>query len=190
MELVPTGRVLLFTLVLLSCATAPCSGTLRPLLRHVESSPPRSWKIENSLGLKGSKQLENILQVVPGWDLAALLRDWSTEMMPLFPVLKGLPAKDSRFPSLGRRAWVGKFPVQARNRGSRIHRILGDYADLTRVTLGKSWSSDWLEPTTNEEVKRSIVVADDVAFREKSKFLTALERQKWLNSVLRKLVTN
>ncbi|ETE67097.1 Tuberoinfundibular peptide, partial [Ophiophagus hannah] len=39
--------------------------------------------------------------------------------------------------------------------------------------------------------KRSIVVADDAAFREKSKMLTAMERQKWLNSYMQKfLVVN
>ncbi|CAM2110117.1 unnamed protein product [Caretta caretta] len=36
--------------------------------------------------------------------------------------------------------------------------------------------------------KRSIVVADDAAFREQSKMLTALERQKWLNSYMQKLL--
>ncbi|XP_066486438.1 tuberoinfundibular peptide of 39 residues [Tiliqua scincoides] len=36
--------------------------------------------------------------------------------------------------------------------------------------------------------KRSIVVADDAAFREKSKLLTAMERQKWLNSYMQKLL--
>lgn len=39
--------------------------------------------------------------------------------------------------------------------------------------------------------KRSIVVADDAVFREKSKLLTARERQKWLNSYMQKfLVVN
>uniref|UniRef100_A0A452HL20 Tuberoinfundibular peptide of 39 residues n=1 Tax=Gopherus agassizii TaxID=38772 RepID=A0A452HL20_9SAUR len=36
--------------------------------------------------------------------------------------------------------------------------------------------------------KRSIVVADDAAFRERSKMLTAMERQKWLNSYMQKLL--
>ncbi|KAK9397453.1 PTH2: Tuberoinfundibular peptide [Crotalus adamanteus] len=36
--------------------------------------------------------------------------------------------------------------------------------------------------------KRSIVVADDAAFREKSKMLTAMERQKWLNSYMQKFL--
>lgn len=37
-------------------------------------------------------------------------------------------------------------------------------------------------------VKRNMVVADDAAFREKSKFLTSVERQKWLNSYMQKLL--
>lgn len=37
-------------------------------------------------------------------------------------------------------------------------------------------------------VKRNMVVADDAAFREKSKLLTSMERQKWLNSYMQKLL--
>lgn len=37
-------------------------------------------------------------------------------------------------------------------------------------------------------VKRNLVVADDAAFREKSKMLTSMERQKWLNSYMQKLL--
>lgn len=44
-----------------------------------------------------------------------------------------------------------------------------------------SWMPGW-------DGKRSIVVADDAAFREKSKMLTAMERQKWLNSYMQKLL--
>ncbi|MBN3298808.1 TIP39 protein, partial [Amia calva] len=53
--------------------------------------------------------------------------------------------------------------------------------------LQGSWPLSWSEQTTNEE-KRNIVVADDAAFREKSKLLTAMERQKWLNSYMQKLL--
>lgn len=38
------------------------------------------------------------------------------------------------------------------------------------------------------KVKRNMVVADDAAFREKSKLLTSMERQKWLNSYMQKLL--
>lgn len=53
--------------------------------------------------------------------------------------------------------------------------------------LVKGWPMDWQERLGNQE-KRNIVVADDAAFREKSKLLTAMERQKWLNSYMQKLL--
>uniref|UniRef100_A0A6I8P0M5 Tuberoinfundibular peptide of 39 residues n=1 Tax=Ornithorhynchus anatinus TaxID=9258 RepID=A0A6I8P0M5_ORNAN len=36
--------------------------------------------------------------------------------------------------------------------------------------------------------KRSLVVADDTVFRERAKLLTAMERQKWLNSYMQKML--
>ncbi|KAK2843107.1 hypothetical protein Q7C36_011322 [Tachysurus vachellii] len=53
--------------------------------------------------------------------------------------------------------------------------------------LMKGWLGDWQQRVGNQE-KRNIVVADDAAFREKSKLLTAMERQKWLNSYMQKLL--
>ncbi|XP_070584652.1 tuberoinfundibular peptide of 39 residues [Erythrolamprus reginae] len=47
------------------------------------------------------------------------------------------------------------------------------------ATMG--WEPGWCR-------KRSIVVADDAAFREKSKMLTAMERQKWLHSYIQKFL--
>ncbi|XP_038639720.1 tuberoinfundibular peptide of 39 residues [Scyliorhinus canicula] len=186
MEPVPTGRVLLVGLIL-SHVLAPSPGAATPM--PSQRSLPRSWKTGNLLGLAGGKQMENSLQLVPGWDPSGSLHDWIIEMMSSFPILRELP--DSWWiPALRRRGWFAKFPIDSRNHDGQSHTALMDGAGLTRVTLGKSWSSDWLEPSTNEEVKRSIVVADDVAFREKSKFLTAMQRQKWLNSVMRKLVIN
>ncbi|XP_078388126.1 tuberoinfundibular peptide of 39 residues [Cetorhinus maximus] len=192
MDPLPTARVLLFGLIL-SHVLAPCPGAVAPLLRHTQSSLPQSWKTGNLLGLTGAKEVENILQLVPGWNPSGSLHDWDIAMMSLFPTLKGLPGKGSGswwIPALRRRGWFAKFPVDSRNRDGQSHTELADGTDLTRVTLGKSWSSDWLEPSTNEEVKRSFVVADDVAFRERSKFLTAMQRQKWLDSVMRQLVVN
>ncbi|XP_056151438.1 tuberoinfundibular peptide of 39 residues [Lampris incognitus] len=37
-------------------------------------------------------------------------------------------------------------------------------------------------------MRRNMVVADDAAFREKSKLLATMERQKWLNSYMQKLL--
>ncbi|XP_065144877.2 tuberoinfundibular peptide of 39 residues [Paramisgurnus dabryanus] len=53
--------------------------------------------------------------------------------------------------------------------------------------LVKSWPGDWASRLGHQQ-KRNIVVADDAAFREKSKLLTAMERQKWLNSYMQKLL--
>ncbi|XP_072546621.1 tuberoinfundibular peptide of 39 residues isoform X2 [Salminus brasiliensis] len=54
--------------------------------------------------------------------------------------------------------------------------------------LVKAWPVvDWSQRVGNQQ-KRNIVVADDAAFREKSKLLTAMERQKWLNSYMQKLL--
>ncbi|KAK0132198.1 Tuberoinfundibular peptide [Merluccius polli] len=48
---------------------------------------------------------------------------------------------------------------------------------------------DWPGELSQQRVgKRNMVVADDAAFREKSKLLTATERQKWLNSYMQKLL--
>uniref|UniRef100_A0AAY5EYF9 Tuberoinfundibular peptide of 39 residues n=1 Tax=Electrophorus electricus TaxID=8005 RepID=A0AAY5EYF9_ELEEL len=49
------------------------------------------------------------------------------------------------------------------------------------------WPGAWTQRVDNQ-AKRNIVVADDAAFREKSKLLTAMERQKWLNSYMQKLL--
>ncbi|KAM9569240.1 LOW QUALITY PROTEIN: tuberoinfundibular peptide of 39 residues [Salvelinus alpinus] len=53
--------------------------------------------------------------------------------------------------------------------------------------MARGWLGDWALQGSNNEEKRNIVVADDAAFREKSKLLTAI-RQKWLNSYMQKLL--
>ncbi|XP_077170370.1 parathyroid hormone 2 isoform X2 [Paroedura picta] len=52
---------------------------------------------------------------------------------------------------------------------------------LKMALFPQSWVQGW-------GGKRSLVVADDAAFREKSKMLAALERQKWLNSYMQKFL--
>ncbi|XP_054909576.1 tuberoinfundibular peptide of 39 residues [Poeciliopsis prolifica] len=49
------------------------------------------------------------------------------------------------------------------------------------------WPAQWASQGARM-VKRNMVVADDAAFREKSKLLTSMERQKWLNSYMQKLL--
>uniref|UniRef100_A0A674JSY0 Tuberoinfundibular peptide of 39 residues n=1 Tax=Terrapene triunguis TaxID=2587831 RepID=A0A674JSY0_9SAUR len=62
-----------------------------------------------------------------------------------------------------------------------------------RSRKSRLWSGPSQEVPPAEQApgwggKRSIVVADDAAFREQSKMLTAMERQKWLNSYMQKLL--
>lgn len=73
--------------------------------------------------------------------------------------------------------------------------ILGEDEEWVPITsqsqmeeeMTNGWRSNWMAQPVNEE-KRNIVVADDAAFREKSKLLTAMQRQKWLNSYMQKLL--
>ncbi|XP_067099993.1 tuberoinfundibular peptide of 39 residues [Osmerus mordax] len=93
------------------------------------------------------------------------LRDWSIQMMstPDFGAAK------SKAELLGE-AWLPASQSQ-----------LGE-------ALVEGWPGDWPSNQGPNEEKRNIVVADDAAFREKSKLLTAMERQKWLNSYMQKLL--
>ncbi|XP_072444362.1 tuberoinfundibular peptide of 39 residues [Chiloscyllium punctatum] len=182
-------RALLLGLIL-SYVLAPCLGTVPPLLKHTQSSLSRSWKTGNLPAPRGVEQVENILQLLPGWDPSGPLHDWGIEMMSSVPTLKGLLRKNSGIWWIPVLRQPGRFPLYFKNHDGQPNTEPADSTGLTSITLGKSWSSDWLEPSTNEEVKRSFVVADDVAFREKSKLLTAMQRQKWLNAVMRQLVIN
>ncbi|XP_030643287.1 tuberoinfundibular peptide of 39 residues [Chanos chanos] len=93
------------------------------------------------------------------------LRDWSIQMLsaPDFGATK--PKEDP----LGGAEWLPLAQSQLEE------------------DLVKGWASNWAPRVGNME-KRNIVVADDAAFREKSKLLTAMERQKWLNSYMQKLL--
>ncbi|MFT7812976.1 tuberoinfundibular peptide of 39 residues [Arapaima gigas] len=92
------------------------------------------------------------------------LLDWSLQMMstPEFAERKSKPGLMANKP------W--------------LHLSQSEMEDLT-----KTWPSNW-STRVGHEGKRNIVVADDAAFREKSKLLTAMERQKWLNSYMQKLL--
>ncbi|XP_008301211.1 tuberoinfundibular peptide of 39 residues [Stegastes partitus] len=92
------------------------------------------------------------------------LRDWSIHMMSA-PSLRA--AADSKA-GLMREAWLFD-PERAEER------------------VKGAWPAEW-SPQGAGLVKRNMVVADDVAFREKSKLLTSMERQKWLNSYMQKLL--
>nr|XP_020464408.1 tuberoinfundibular peptide of 39 residues isoform X2 [Monopterus albus] len=101
------------------------------------------------------------------WDLlfpSNSLRDWTIEMMSA-PILRA--AANSK-EGLMRETWF--FAPEKQD------------ASIDRV-----WPAEWSSQGAGM-VKRNMVVADDTAFREKSKLLTSMERQKWLNSYMQKLL--
>ncbi|XP_058471064.1 tuberoinfundibular peptide of 39 residues isoform X2 [Solea solea] len=101
------------------------------------------------------------------WDVlfpSIALRDWSVQMMSA-PSLRS--AADSKA-GLMTKAWLFA-PGRA------------------EAGMAKAWPSEWSSQGVGM-VKRNMVVADDTAFREKSKLLTSMERQKWLNSYMQKLL--
>ncbi|XP_070835417.1 tuberoinfundibular peptide of 39 residues [Chaetodon trifascialis] len=92
------------------------------------------------------------------------LHDWSIQMMSA-PSLRA--AADSKA-GLMREAWLFA-PERA------------------EASMETAWPAE-LSSQGSGTVKRNMVVADDAAFREKSKLLTSMERQKWLNSYMQKLL--
>nr|XP_020511193.1 tuberoinfundibular peptide of 39 residues [Labrus bergylta] len=99
------------------------------------------------------------------WDVlfpSISLRDWSIQMM------SSLGAAANSKERLMREAWLfGPEEAEASDK--------------------RAWPAEWLSPGGGV-AKRNMVVADDAAFREKSKLLTSMERQKWLNSYMQKLL--
>ncbi|XP_042244495.1 tuberoinfundibular peptide of 39 residues isoform X3 [Thunnus maccoyii] len=101
------------------------------------------------------------------WDVvfpSISLRDWSIQMMSA-PSLRA--AANSKT-GLMREAWLFA-PERA------------------EASVERAWPAEWSSQDAGM-VKRNMVVADDAAFREKSKLLTSMERQKWLNSYMQKLL--
>ncbi|XP_022606924.1 tuberoinfundibular peptide of 39 residues [Seriola dumerili] len=101
------------------------------------------------------------------WDVlfpSISLRDWSIQMMSA-PSLGA--AADSKA-GVMREAWLFA-PERA------------------AASMERAWPAEWSSQGAGM-VKRNMVVADDAAFREKSKLLTSMERQKWLNSYMQKLL--
>ncbi|XP_050783716.1 tuberoinfundibular peptide of 39 residues [Gopherus flavomarginatus] len=86
------------------------------------------------------------------------------------------PAWDLQLPSISLQDWsLRMLSGEGRSRKSRLWS--GPSQEVPPAELAPGWGG-----------KRSIVVADDAAFRERSKMLTAMERQKWLNSYMQKLL--
>ncbi|XP_013869140.1 tuberoinfundibular peptide of 39 residues, partial [Austrofundulus limnaeus] len=100
------------------------------------------------------------------WDVlfpSISLHDWNIQMM-----LPGLRAAADSKTGLMREAW-----------------LFGP--ERTEAGVEGLWPADWASDGARL-LKRNMVVADDTAFREKSKLLTSMERQKWLNSYMQKLL--
>ncbi|KAM6973256.1 tuberoinfundibular peptide of 39 residues [Aplochiton taeniatus] len=119
---------------------------------------------------------------------------------PRLPILhRGSPAEPKRaewevlFPSISLRDWsIQMMPAPdfgaANTKGGLVGEWLEPQSDLSE-TVEKGWPGNWAPQGPSPSVeKRNMVVADDAAFREKSKLLTAMERQKWLNSYMQKLL--
>ncbi|XP_031643461.1 tuberoinfundibular peptide of 39 residues [Oncorhynchus kisutch] len=108
---------------------------------------PRRRPIHISPGDPGDKRED--------WEVlwpSILLRDWSMQMMsaPDFGAAK------SKAELLGEQ-WL---PMVGQSQMDE--------------DMAKGWLGDWALQGSNNEEKRNIVVADDAAFREKSKLLTAI----------------
>ncbi|GAA6229524.1 tuberoinfundibular peptide of 39 residues [Lates japonicus] len=117
------------------------------------------------LSLRSTDDSEELKQ--DDWDIlfpSISLRDWSIQMMSA-PSLRA--AADSKA-GLMREAWLFA-PERA------------------EASMERAWPAEWSSQGAGM-VKRNMVVADDAAFREKSKLLTSMERQKWLNSYMQKLL--
>nr|XP_015824601.2 tuberoinfundibular peptide of 39 residues [Nothobranchius furzeri] len=98
------------------------------------------------------------------WDIlfpSISLHDWNIQMLP------GLRSAEGKG-GLMREAWLFA-------------------PERTEASVEGVWPSDWASEGARL-LKRNLVVADDAAFREKSKLLTSMERQKWLNSYMQKLL--
>ncbi|XP_059209435.1 tuberoinfundibular peptide of 39 residues [Centropristis striata] len=101
------------------------------------------------------------------WDVlfpSISLHDWSIQMMSA----PGLRAAANSKAGLMREPWLFT-PERAED------------------SVERAWPAEWSSQGAGM-VKRNMVVADDAAFREKSKLLTSMERQKWLNSYMQKLL--
>ncbi|KAJ8410314.1 hypothetical protein AAFF_G00202950 [Aldrovandia affinis] len=156
----PSPRSSLLLLAVLGMATLS-SGFPLPRLRPLESSR------------FSSPPLDQEVSKLAQWELLYpffSLRDWSIQMMSPSEFASPKPKPQL----MADDSWV---PVSQ----SQMEALTEE------AELDKSWPSDSSPWPANEE-KRNTVVADDTAFRHKSKLLSAMERQNWLNSYMQKLL--
>ncbi|KAM4703955.1 tuberoinfundibular peptide of 39 residues [Rhinophrynus dorsalis] len=180
MERRTSGRVFLPITVLLGYCIALSSTAIIPTIRNTN----RLWKRDLSDQLLSDKQLNPFLPRPDSWDHqlpSITLHDWSLKMLTS-DVLPSDPSEER-----GRKIILHPVSRQLLFGSNDISKnTLSDVPRLNSGISDQRWLPEW--PTNEELDKRSIVVADDAAFREKSKMLTAMERQKWLNSYMQKLL--
>ncbi|XP_037343198.2 tuberoinfundibular peptide of 39 residues [Pungitius pungitius] len=95
------------------------------------------------------------------------------------------------FPSISLGDWIIQMmsaPSVGADSNARLMREAWLFALASaEASRERAWPAEWSSHGAGT-VKRNMVVADDAAFREKSKLLTSMERQKWLNSYMQKLL--
>uniref|UniRef100_A0A8C2DZF0 Tuberoinfundibular peptide of 39 residues n=2 Tax=Cyprinus carpio TaxID=7962 RepID=A0A8C2DZF0_CYPCA len=123
------------------------------------------------------------------------------QLRPLQSNLHAIGQEDSKgeqwevlYPSISLRDWSIQMltaPYFGAAKAGAEQMVGDDWLPLSQSQmeeeLVKGWPGNWPSRVGHQQ-KRNIVVADDAAFREKSKLLTAMERQKWLNSYMQKLL--
>ncbi|OCT70896.1 hypothetical protein XELAEV_18037821mg [Xenopus laevis] len=166
-------RTFLPITVLVGYCIVLSSAAIIPTLRN------RLRKRDLSDQTFSNKQMNPFLSRPGSWDNqlpSITLHDWSSDVLP------NGPPEDR-----GQRLLVQPVTRQFLFGSNDVSKKgLPGVPRLNSGMVDQSWLPDW--PTNEEQDKRSIVVADDAAFREKSKMLTAMERQKWLNSYMQKLL--
>ncbi|XP_029982948.1 tuberoinfundibular peptide of 39 residues [Sphaeramia orbicularis] len=92
---------------------------------------------------------------------------------------------DTLFPSISLRDWSVQMSSPGFRANTKTGMMRGAWLfapERAEASVERLWS-----PPDVGMIKRN-VVADDAAFREKSRLLTSMERQKWLNSYMQKLL--
>ncbi|CAB1335503.1 unnamed protein product [Coregonus sp. 'balchen'] len=119
----------------------------------------------------------------------------------LRPIHRGTPPGDSGdsnkreewevlWPSISLRDWsIQMMSAQDLGAAKSKAELLGEQwlPMVGQSQMDEDMANGWLGDWALHEEKRNIVVADDAVFREKSKLLTTIERQKWLISYMQKL---
>ncbi|XP_063797725.1 tuberoinfundibular peptide of 39 residues [Pseudophryne corroboree] len=179
MERRAAERSFLLITVLLGYSIVFSSPAIIPTIRN----PSRIWKRDLSEQSISNKELNSFLSRPDSWSHqipSITLHDWGIKMLSS-DVLSNDPSEEAT-----RKLIMQPIARQMLFSSNDVpKKMLPEDAELNRVLTEQRWLPVW---PTNEMEKRSIVVADDAAFRERSKMLTAMERQKWLNSYMQKLL--